>query len=241
MKIKLLHLYYDIMNLYGENGNVRMLKRRLEDQGLEVEVVQKTITDNIYFMSYDVIYCGAGIESNRNACLKHLLKYRNELKDAFNAGKVMLFTGNSFEMLGLSLTDPEQNEFEGIGLFSFKTKEQRKDRYTGDVIMRSELFDKPFVGFINKCSALEGLENPLFTVEKVIGTVKDEAEGVHKNNFFGTQLTGPILVKNPHFAEYITKLILKNKKVTEYIQKDYVYEQAGYDITIAELGGNKNV
>ena len=241
MKVKVLHLYYDIMNLYGENGNIRMLCRRLEDQGLEVELHKKTITDNIYFMSYDVIYCGAGIESNRNVCLKHLLQYRNELKDAFNAGKVMLFTGNSYEMLGSSLTDPEGNEFEGIGIFSFKAVEQRKNRYTGDVILNSELFSKPFVGFINKCSVLEGLENSLFTVEKVIGTIKDTKEGVYKNNLFGTQLTGPVLVKNPHFAEYFTKLILKNLKVSEYIEKEYPYEQAGYDITIAELGGNKNV
>ncbi len=237
MKIKILHLYYDIMNLYGENGNVRMLIRRLEDQGLEVELHKKTVTDSIYFMSYDVIYCGAGIESNRNFCLQHLLKHRNELKDAFNAGKVMLFTGNSYEMLGSSLCDPEGNEFNGIGIFSFKAVEQRKDRYTGDVIMRSELFSKPFVGFINKCSRLEGLENALFIIEKVIGTVKDEKEGVCKNNLFGTQLTGPVLVKNPHFAEYFVKLIMKNKNL-QYAPKEYPYEQAGYEITVSELGGN---
>lgn len=241
MKVKVLHLYYDIMNLYGENGNIRMLCRRLEDQGLEVELHKKTVADNIYFMSYDVIYCGAGIESNRNACLMHLLKHRNELKDALNAGKVMLFTGNSYEMLGSSLTDPDQNEYEGIGIFSFKAKEQRKNRYTGDVIMRSELFEKPFVGFINKCSTLEGLENSLFTVEKVIGTVTDKKEGVYKNNLFGTQLTGPVLVKNPHFAEFFVKRILKYLKITEYTEKEYPYEQAGYEITVTELGGNLNV
>ncbi len=241
MTVKVLHLYYDIMNLYGENGNVRMLCRRLEDQGITVELHKKTITDNIYFMSYDVIYCGAGIESSRNACLEHLNSLGNNLKDAFNAGKVMLFTGNSFEMLGTSLSDPEGKEFKGQGLFDFKTIEQRKDRYTGDVILNCSFLNKPLVGFINKCSRLEGLKNSLFTVEKVIGTVNDKEEGVYKNNLFGTQLTGPILVKNPHFAEYFVKLILKTKGITSYIPKEYTYEEAGYSITVAELMGSKNV
>ena len=47
MKIKLLHLYYDILNIYGENGNMRALVKALEYQGLKVNVDFKTIDDEI--------------------------------------------------------------------------------------------------------------------------------------------------------------------------------------------------
>ena len=61
MKIKLLHLYYDILNIYGENGNMRALVKVLEYQGLKVNVDFKTIDDEINFNDYDFIYVGSCI------------------------------------------------------------------------------------------------------------------------------------------------------------------------------------
>lgn len=60
--MKILHLYYDLMNLYGEYGNVVVLVKHLEDQGEEVIVDKKTIGDQIDFTQYDFIYCGSGTE-----------------------------------------------------------------------------------------------------------------------------------------------------------------------------------
>lgn len=236
MKVKILHLYYDIMNLYGENGNVRMLERRLKDQGAEVEICKKTITDTfIDFTQYDVIYCGCGTESNRNACLKHLSQFAVSLKTAYARGKVMLFTGNSYEMLGKTVTDPEGNILSGIGMFSFTVTEERKKRYSGDVVASCKLFDMPFVGFINKCSGVEGVSEPMFCITRQIGTIKDSTDGVMADNFFGTQLIGPILVKNPHFAEYLVKKIVKN-----YKNISYPSSEKGYEITLTELMKDSN-
>jgi len=236
MKVKILHLYYDIMNLYGENGNVRMMERRLKDQGLDVEVDKKTLTDTfIDFTQYDFIYCGCGTESNRNACLKHLSQFAVNLKTAFAWGRVMLFTGNAYEMLGKTLTDPEGNTMQGIGMFSFNVTEERKNRYSGDVVASCKLFDMPFVGFINKCSKVEGVSEPMLTITRHIGTVADAVDGIISDNFFGTQLIGPILVKNPHFAEYLVKKIVKN-----YKNISYPSSEKGYQITLTELMKDSN-
>ena len=62
--MKLLHLYYDLMNLYGEYGNVVVLKKHLEDQGFDVSVDKKTINEEINFEEYDFVYCGSGTEKN---------------------------------------------------------------------------------------------------------------------------------------------------------------------------------
>lgn len=209
MKAKILYLYYDIMNLYGENGNIRMIERVLTQKGAEVEIDRKTITDeDIDFTQYDFIYCGAGTERSRDACIKHLVKFADSLKKAYEDGRVMLFTGNSYEMLGKSLRTAEGAEIKGMGLFGFTVQEQKKNRYSGDVTLKCGLSTEEFIGYINKCSVVEGIENPLFEITSVVGTVKDKTDGIHEKNFFGTQVTGPVMVKNPQFAEYIAELIL---------------------------------
>ncbi|MBE6824304.1 MAG: hypothetical protein E7513_03045 [Ruminococcaceae bacterium] len=209
MKRSILYLYYDIMNLYGENGNVRMMQRLLNDKGVEVEIDRKTVTDSdIDFMKYDFIYCGCGTERSRNACIVHMLQFKESLKSAFQSGKVMLFTGNSYEMLGKSLTAADGTVYEGMGLFDFTVSEQGKNRYTGDVTLGCDLISDELIGYINKCSTVSSIDKPLFTIKSVVGTLKDTVDGIYTDRFFGTQVIGPILVKNPAFAEYVAELVM---------------------------------
>ncbi len=206
--MKILYLYYDIMNLYGESGNIRMIERMFREAGKDVVVEVKTVTDRkIDFLKYDFIYCGAGTENSRDVVLRHLHFFKDSLKSAFEKGVPMLFTGNSYEMLGKEI-DVNGEKQEGIGLFDFTVSEQRKDRYSGDVTFRCDLCSGELIGYVNKCSDVDGIKNPLFEIENVVGTVKTGAEGIHEKNFFGTQIIGPILVKNPAFANYILNLTL---------------------------------
>lgn len=210
MTVKVLYLYYDIMNLYGENGNIRMIERVLKNKGAEVLVDRKTVTDAcIDFTQYDFIYCGAGTELSRDVCLKHLKQFGDSLKAAFENDTVMLFTGNSYEMLGSKLHTASGEDVEGIGIFDFTSEEQKKNRFSGDVKLTSELSPKTFIGYINKCSRVEGIKNPLFKVEVMAGNLQCTEDGIRERNFFGTQVIGPIMVKNPDFAEYVAKLIIK--------------------------------
>ena len=72
MECKLLYLYDDLMNLYGENGNIRVLTRHLQDQGFSVTVDRRSLSDSLDFSGYALIYLGSGTESARNAALRHL-------------------------------------------------------------------------------------------------------------------------------------------------------------------------
>ena len=78
--IRILHLYHDLLNLYGEYGNISILKKHLEDQGEEVTVEKKSIGDDFSFEDYDFIYSGAGMESNTMVALKDLKKRKDSLK-----------------------------------------------------------------------------------------------------------------------------------------------------------------
>ena len=80
MQIKLLHLYYDIMNLYGEYGNIKILEKHLKDQGFEVIVDKKTIGDTKNLEKYDFVYIGCGTERNQKAILEDIKTEKEALK-----------------------------------------------------------------------------------------------------------------------------------------------------------------
>ena len=96
--IKMLHLYYDIMNLYGDYGNISILKKHIEDQGFEVTLDKKTLGEDIYFNEYDFIFIGSGTEKNLDVILNDIRRYKAEIKEFIDKEKVILLTGNSFEI-----------------------------------------------------------------------------------------------------------------------------------------------
>ena len=80
MKVKIAHLYYDLMNLYGDNGNIKAIKYQLENQGIKTIVDFLTIGDNIDFDKYDLIYLGPGTYDNQKIIIKDLMKYQKNIK-----------------------------------------------------------------------------------------------------------------------------------------------------------------
>lgn len=228
--MKILHLYYDLMNLYGEYGNVVVLKRHLEDQELKVTLDKKSIGDEVDFSEYDFVYCGSGTERNQDVALSDLKMRKNSFKEAINKGTVIFFTGNSMELLGGSIDDKE-----ALDIVSIKTKRTDK-RYTGDVIVKNE--NHEIVGFINKCSIIEENKDIKWFdyIFKDSNLPNDEYEGYKVNDIYGTHIIGPILVKNPSLMkEIVTKLATKENP--NFIYKDiaYPYEEDSYNVTLNAL------
>ena len=253
--MKILHLYHDIMNLYGEYANVSALERMLEKSGVKFTTDRLTLFDNADLGDYDFIYIGSGTEKNQKLVLEDFKKYKDFLVEYINSGKVILMTGNSFEMLGKTITDADGKVYDGLGIYDFTVTEQNKRRVTGDIVYTADFLTKPIVGFVNKCSEIHCnynefrtgtqviptkynnfLEKPLFQVKHGLANCEGEiAEGFWYYNLFATHVTGPIMIKNPHFLEYIALKISKNtdgfKPCTDYLD----YERAGYEITLKEL------
>ena len=231
MELKLLHLYDDVMNLYGEYANVSVLARYLADLGCTVSVDTLSLYEEKDISGYDFYYMGSGTERRQKLALTQLQKYREALGAACDKGKVLLFTGNSFELLGDKITDADGTEYEGLHLASFESVEGKR-RIVGDCIASFDGFDDVLVGFINKCSRITGVQQPLFTLQMGFGNEADRGtEGFRKNNCFGTHLTGPILVKNPAMLRYIVKLL----GAEDPERVSYPFMEKGYEITASEL------
>lgn len=224
--IKILHLYPQLMNLYGDYGNLTVLCRHLKDLGLEVQVDRKEPDDLFCLFDYDLIYMGSGTESNQKVALEKLKRQTNELKSCLENGKVILFTGNAMELLGKKIDDEE-----GLELIDFTVSTSEK-RYTGDVILHNDQIGD-VVGFINKSTLIQGgKENALFYYEfRDINLEDNEYEGYRLNNLFGTHVIGPVLVKNPPFMDHIVELLAGK----DYRKIVYEHEQKAYETNLSQL------
>ena len=235
MKVRILYLYPDYMNLYGDNGNVRIMERRLSDQGFDVETVSGTITDSrISIKDVDFVYMGSGFESNRNMAADHLKRSIKELTQAIDDGVPMLFTGNSYDILGKGIITADFSLVEGLGIFDYSFKDTGRKRYTGDVILEDPDTKERYVGFINRAGIPEQSDGFVFDVVKVIGDVPVEKDGVRKNNLLGISLIGPVLVKNPGLADSFVRKICERKGV-KYKQVVYPRTERSHEKTLKAL------
>ena len=231
MTVKILYLYPDFMSLYGDNGNVRILERRLKDQGFDVEIIKKTITDSaITFDDVDFVYMGSGFESNRNLVAKHLAQFKDGFVSAIDDGVPMLFTGNSYDILGNSIETPERDEIRCLGIFDFDVKDQIEKRYVGDAVLADSEKNDIYVGFVNRAGVPKGEGALAFEVTKVIGSVPLTKDGVRKNNLLGISLIGPLLLKNPKIAQSFVKTICE-RKGAEYKEISYPHSEKSHDKT----------
>ncbi len=211
--IKIAHLYYDILNLYGENGNVRFLKKKFEDQGIKTEVYFLSLEDKIDFNKYDFYYIGAGTDNNKKIVLDNLLQYRDNIKDAIYNNKFFLVTGNALDMFGKSINTLDDEPIEALHIFDYITTDE-EFRIIEDQYYNCNLIKEKIIGFQNRASVMSKYSNNLFEVIKGTGSSPGiKTEGVLYNNFFGTYLLGPILVRNPYFTDYLVKCVCKQKNI----------------------------
>lgn len=239
MELTILHLYPDCMSLYGEYANVAVLRRHLEAMGVGVTVETALFEDAPDFEKADFIYMGAGTERTQKAALTALLPHKAALKAAIDRGAVLLFTGNAMELLGASITEEESGKaWPCLGFGEFTTLETGY-RAPEDVVARTSLWGSFVVGFMNKCSEIYGVTTPLFEqVERGPGNAGDGGpeEGYVDGNVFATHLTGPILVKNPDFVDFLIRRIFAAKgwELPESLPV-LPYEREAYAVTLKEL------
>lgn len=203
-EIKILHLFPRLLSLYGEYGNVAILKATLEETGYSVTVTESE-DGNADFGQYDFIYVGSGTEDNLMVALERL-RPQGEAIAASVQSKPWLATGNAMSLFGKTVKR-RQAEAAGLGVFGFETTIDDSKRFLGDVLTAG----KPAtLGFINNCCTYTGIENPLqqLILNKQLGNDKcSPAEGVREGCFIGTQFIGPFLVKNPHCLAQVVELL----------------------------------
>lgn len=214
-------------------GNVSILSKHLNDQKIDVTLEKKTIGEEINFKDYDFIFIGSGTEKNLEVVIQDFRNRKIEIEEYINMDKILLMTGNSFEMLGKKI-----DNIDGLGIFDFEVQRE-KERETSDVIYNSKYFKNKIVGFVNKMTKIYHNMNPLFEVEFGIGeNENNDYEGIKYKNLYGTHVSGPILVRNPEILNEFVKIISQKQKI-KYKNIDYKNEDEGYNLVLKELEKRK--
>lgn len=231
MKITIGHLFYDLLNLYGENGNVMALEKALVSQGIEVEVRNLSLdTEQWDLKELDIIYIGAGTEHNQLLALNTLVKYKEEINQMIMNNKFFIATGNSIELFGKSIKC-ENKTIETLNLFDYIT-ERTKKRIVSECVFNYDEINDKILGFENHQGKIVGITEPLFTVKQGFSSdLSSKSEGFRKNNFYGTYLIGPLLVRNPILLEKICKNLV--------LEKDANFEFKPFNLDIEHKAHDK--
>ena len=194
--IQIGYFYYDLLNLYGDSGNVTMLEYQLKSKGITVSVDRLNAEETKKIEKYDVIILGSGTERALLLALMDLRQYRTPLAYAIEHGTHILATGNSFELFGKEI-HMGKKDYKGLGLMDFST--EYGPRIVND--LSTEWNGQKLIGFQNHPGSTKDSKEKLFI------DTPERKEGVVKNNFIGTYTIGPLLVRNPGILEsYITSL-----------------------------------
>lgn len=201
MTIRVAHLYYDLMNLYGEIGNLKVIEYQLKKQKINVIIDKLSLNDKIEFEKYDLIYIGSGTKKSTLLVLEDLKKYKQQVKEYIENNKFMLVTGNSINVFSKKIGDTE-----ALNIFDFNIS-YSNTRLVGDVILDN------IIGFQNRDTLIENNNNPIFNNSEI---------GIHYKNFYGTYIIGPLLIRNPNFSQkFIKNLIISKKNDFKFRKFDF--------------------
>lgn len=210
---KILHLFPKLMSLYGEYGNVAILARELEKNGIQVSVTQSEDT-GVDFGEFDLVYVGAGTEDNLMEAAGRLAEGKERILASMASGTQYLATGNAMALFGKTITRGSR-QVAGVEAFGYTTQIREDKRYLGDVLTDDgNICAARTLGFINTSCVFTGIQKPLLVLElgsKLGNDKQSAAEGILEENFLGTQLIGPFLVKNPHFLQLVYKRLTGEK------------------------------
>ena len=229
MKIKLAHLYPVAMNIYGDTGNVLALRKRMEWRGIEVDIIPVEVGAELPD-DVDMIISGGGQDRGASTVEDDLITRKAQLRRMHDEDVVMLLVCGTYQLFGHRFITHKNEEIAGIGVLDVETF-AGDERLIGNIITESEF--GPMVGYENHSGLtyLGKQARPIGRVVKGAGNNgNDTTEGAQSNNVFGTYLHGPVLPKNPQFAdELILRALKRNYDITDLKPLDDGLEMAAHE------------
>jgi len=213
-RLKLAHLYPNLMNIYGDRGNIICLRQRCLWREIELEVTGIGLDEEFDPLAYDLLFMGGGQDREQQMVAEDLQVKGQAIKAAIESGVVALAVCGGYQLFGRYYRPAEGPELVGIEVFDAWTIHKGSDvpRCIGNVVARWN--NHTLVGFENHGGRtyLGPQAKPLAQVIHGHGNnSEDDGEGAVYKNAYGTYLHGSLLPKNPHFADHLLSLALAQK------------------------------
>lgn len=214
MEIRVAHLYPDVMNIYGDRGNVIALRYRCEARGITFVLTEVNVGDPFDAKLFDLVLVGGGQDREQRRIADDLQLKADDLRTAADEGMPMLAVCGGFQLFGHRYVDNEGGVIPGISVFDLETRHPGPvaDRCIGDVIL--DTASGEVVGFENHGGRtyLGPGQAPFGRVKRGAGNNhEDGTEGARRNNAIGTYLHGSLLPKNPALADELILAALRRR------------------------------
>jgi lipid II isoglutaminyl synthase (glutamine-hydrolysing) len=208
VKIIVGHLYPDYLNIYADRGNIAVLARRAAWRGHELDVRTVSVGQPVEPGEHDLLYVGGGQDREQALVAEDLVAKAARVRAAVEGGAALLAVCGGYQLLGRSYRDFHGADLPGIGLFRHETV-AGDTRMIGDVLLECELEPgvvRTLAGFENHAgrTKLDPGAEPLGRVVAGFGNDGESGfEGCRVGRAVGTYLHGPLLPRNPWFADWI--------------------------------------
>ena len=211
MELHICHLYPDLLNSYGDIGNVMIMQQRLEKRGIKVVLHNVSVGDPFEKEVYDIVFFGGGQDFEQAIVSKDLIENkRNDLKDYIENNKVFIAICGGYQLLGKYYMSAENQRLEGLDILNIYT-DKGDHRAINNLILKDG--DHYYVGFENHSGKtyINDLK-PLGHVEYgFVNNGEDHYEGCRYKNTIGTYLHGPLFSKNPELCDDLLQTALSLK------------------------------
>ena len=211
MKLRIAHMYPDLLNLYGDRGNIQCMVMRSLWRGIEVEVKEYRLEDTVDFNTADIVLLGGGSDREQQIVCTRLQQIRENFCNYVEDGGTVLAVCGGYQLLGHYYDAPE-GRMQGLSLVDLYTV-QKSPRLIGNIVLQNPLLSYEIAGFENHGGRTYIGENtPFGKVFAGYGNNgNDGHEGVMYKNVIGTYLHGPLLPKNPHVCDLLLAKALNRK------------------------------
>lgn len=213
--IKVCWMYHDIMDLYGDKGNMLTLKRRCLDRNIGFDLHTCGIGEKDDLSSYDLVFLGGGADKEQISLIPDLLKRKANIQMAIDEKTFFLLICGGYQLFGQYYIAADGEKIEGLKFNSYYTDTGKaKSRCIGNIVIDAKLDDieTKIVGFENHGGQTLHVEKPLGKVLAGYGNAFDAGyEGYYDGRMLGTYLHGPLLPKNPDVADFVIMKAIQKK------------------------------
>ena len=232
--LRIVHLYPDALNLYGDGGNIASLSRRCAWRGIPCHVDQVLMGSELDLSDADIVLLGGGADRDQLAVCHELAGQREKLAAYVADGGALLAICGGYQLLGHYYMMGDQR-VEGLHILDVETT-AGATRLIGNVAVDSPVCDAPIVGFENHAGrTVLGAEKPLgrALVSGTGNNGEDGGEGVLHDGVIGTYLHGPILPKNPGVTDWLIARALRRRGAdADLAPLDDALEHAAHDVAL---------
>lgn len=218
MKLTLLWMYHDLMDLYGDKGNIETLKYRCEKRGIEFVLKTCSLKEVVDMSDVDLFFMGGGADKEQNLLYKDLLSRKSEIQALLDRGSQFLLICGGYQLFGQYYKDQDGGLVNGLGFFPYYTEaSDRSHRCIGNIAIEAKLGSElvQVVGFENHGGQTKAVETSFGKVIAGHGNqYQSPFEGFMNEQVIGTYMHGPLLPKNPKVADYLIQKVMQKKGMT---------------------------